>query len=149
LRILYLKIFFSSRESSIFFLVFRRKYKKIWCASTARVNFLHILNFNENKYFYLPNMEYEGSIGLVSRKMFFLRRFSIFRKLKFWHPQSFAPNWCTSYSENWNLETLGHLPYKSRLRKVKPWVLLRKFHRRTNLTALLVTISGSRNKSQC
>jgi hypothetical protein len=55
--------------------------------------------------------------------------------------------WCTLYSEFWNLESLGYLPYKFRLRKVKPWVLFSKFHRRTNLMALLVTILGFRNQN--
>jgi hypothetical protein len=45
-------------------------------------------------------------------------------------------------------EVLLYLAYKIRLRKVKPWVLLSKFHRRTNLTALLVTILGSRSKTK-
>jgi hypothetical protein len=37
------------------------------------------------------------------------------RELKFWFPQYFGPPWCTSYSEFWNLESLGYLPYKFRL----------------------------------
>jgi hypothetical protein len=43
-----------------------------------------------------------------------------------------------------NLSTTD-LSYKFRLRRVKPWVLLREFHRRTNPMALMVTILRSRN----
>jgi hypothetical protein len=43
------------------------------------------------------------------------------------------------------LTSWGNLAYKFRLRKVKSWVLSRKFHCITNLMALLVFILGSRN----
>jgi hypothetical protein len=46
-------------------------------------------------------------------------------------------------SEYCNLTYLGYSPYKFRLRRVKTCVSLRKFHPRTNLMALLVTILGS------
>jgi hypothetical protein len=39
-------------------------------------------------------------------------------------------------------------PIQIPTKKGQTWVLLRKFHRRTNLTALLVTILGSRNKNK-
>jgi hypothetical protein len=45
------------------------------------------------------------------------------RNLKFWLPESFRPNWCTSYSEFWFSESLGYLPYKFRLK----WINLSKF----------------------
>jgi hypothetical protein len=51
-------------------------------------------------------------------------------------------------SKFWNLAYLGYLPYKFRLRRVQTCVLLRKFHPKTNLTALLVTLMGSRNKKK-
>jgi hypothetical protein len=47
-------------------------------------------------------------------------------------------------SEFWNLTYKGYPQYKFRLRKVKTCVLLRKFHSRSNLTALLVTTLCSR-----
>jgi hypothetical protein len=47
-----------------------------------------------------------------------------------------------------NLEFLGYLPYKFRLKEVKTWVWLSKFHPRTKLTALLVIIMGSRNQEK-
>jgi hypothetical protein len=45
-------------------------------------------------------------------------------------------------------ESLRYLPYKFRLRKVITWVMLSKFHRRANLTTILVTILRSRNHKQ-
>jgi hypothetical protein len=72
--------------------------------------------------FYLPLMEYELKF-LFADFLFFFRLFMKNKaiKVKFWLPKSFKLTWCTSYSEFWKLETLGYLPYKFRLRKVKPW----------------------------
>jgi hypothetical protein len=40
-------------------------------------------------------------------------------------------------SKFYNLTSQGYFIYKFRLKKVKPWVLLRKFHCRTNLMHLI------------
>jgi hypothetical protein len=75
----------------------------------------------------------------VCKKYFFWRNLSGLYELRRLRTTSIT-------SVTWSLPSSLKTPF--RLRKVKPWVLLRKFHRRTNLTALLVTISGSRNKLQ-
>jgi hypothetical protein len=49
------------------------------------------------------------------------------------------------YSKFWNLTSWGCSSYKFRLKKVKIWVWLSNLHPRTNMTAFLVTILGSRN----
>jgi hypothetical protein len=54
----------------------------------------------------------------------------------------------TQFPIYWNLTSWGYLPYKFRLRRVKPWVLLRKYHRRTNPMTFLATILGSKNQTK-
>jgi hypothetical protein len=46
------------------------------------------------------------------------------RKLKFRLPESFRPTWCPAYSEFWNWESLGYLPYKFRK---SDWRTVQKF----------------------
>jgi hypothetical protein len=59
--------------------------------------------------------------------------------------QIFGLSWKLYFSQCFK-KSVWNPPPQNRLERVKSCILLRKFHPWTNLTALLVTIEGSRNK---
>jgi hypothetical protein len=146
------------------FKIFRKIWKNYWRLLMIAIIFLQnisgfgfkISELGQERCFWCSKVKNE--ISTISRSDFWCRCWNLIKSLlkilfSRTHLMAFLVIILGSrskkkYSELWNLESLGYLPYKFRLRRINTWVLLNKFHPRTHLMAFLVTILGSRNKKK-